>query len=174
MKAPRQHQSVVAFTFIEMLVVIVTMLVLAAMFLPFLIKEKARAQRISCTGRLKQIGLGFRQWAMDNTDRRAITATTFTNGLGNLNVSYFVGLDADETQPQMFLAGDDNFIINGQPARSGIAALTTNTTVGWADTRPRKRGNVGLADGSVQGFSSVKLQGALGNTGVDTNRLLLP
>jgi hypothetical protein len=37
-----------------------------------------------------------------------------------------------------------------------------------------KQGNVGLADGSVQGFSSTALRRALENTGVETNRLAMP
>jgi prepilin-type processing-associated H-X9-DG protein len=46
--------------------------------------------------------------------------------------------------------------------------------VAWNDTRHLKQGNVGLADGSVQGFSSNKLREALANTGVETNRLAMP
>ena len=101
---------------------------------------------------------------------------------GNNNLSYFVGLDAKDTLPSMFLSGDDNFLVGGtniyasggSPAPSGILSLTTNTPVAWNDTRHLKQGNVGLADGSVQGFSTSALRNALAYTGVETNRLAMP
>jgi prepilin-type processing-associated H-X9-DG protein len=129
------------------------------------------------------------------TDKKRIQASTFDRSDssiakqggnilfgGNTNLSYFVGLDAKDTSPSMFLSGDDNFLIGGtniyamggSPAPSGILSLTTNTPIAWADTRHLKQGNVGLADGSVQGFSTSALRHALANTGVETNRLAMP
>ncbi len=118
------------------------------------------------------------------TDKKRIRAVTFDQAnstFSNTNVTYFVGLDATETLPSMFLSGDDNFLVGGNQAGfggslplPGILSLTTNTPVAWNDTRHQKQGNVGLADGSVQGFSSSALRTALKNTGVETNRLALP
>jgi prepilin-type processing-associated H-X9-DG protein len=106
-----------------------------------------------------------------DTARRA--ARIFDSTLGNSNLSYFVGVDADDANPQMFLAGDRN-ITNRLGLRSGLVAWATNELVGWTHQLHNQQGNVALADGSVQGFSNSRLREALQNTGVVTNRLLLP
>jgi len=120
-------------------------------------------------------------------DAHRVWATNFST-LNYSNISYFVGLDVtNETCPQMFLSGDDNFAIGGFLVKSGLLELSTNTPIAWSSGRhvsPNSHfwtaarhkffGNIGMADGSVQQLTTDGLRQALQQTGVATNRLIIP
>ena len=97
------------------------------------------------------------------SDLRSRTANwhEFTN---NAHLSYFAGLDADETRPQTILSGDRNLESSFAP-RNGILRLTKNTPTTWTAKIHKHQGNVGLGDGSVQQMTSnalnLQLQAAL-------------
>ena len=97
-----------------------------------------------------------------------------TAAFNNSTVSYFVGVDADETRPKMLLGGDRNVMMNGVVVVPGLVVLGTKTPTGWSAKMHNGRGNLLLADGSVQKTTPSSLQSFLSNTGTNVNRLAIP
>jgi len=95
--------------------------------------------------------------------------------LKNQNVSYFVGLEANDTNPQRFLDGDRNITGESNP-ENGILKLVPGQRVSWTQDIHVNQGNIGLSDGSVQQCSDSALQNFLQNSGTPANawRISLP
>ena len=102
--------------------------------------------------------------------------------LSNTNLSYFVGKDAQDANPQMLVAGDRNIVgqapggnlpspmTGGGFGNVGALALGTNFSAGvqtpaWTDKIHRGFGNVLMSDGSAQQVSSARLRDLLRNSG---------
>ena len=119
-----------------------------------------------------------------DSERQKNQATTWgdtpftTPGLiaftGNTNTSYFIGVDAVDTNPTMFLAGDRNLAVKKVALPPGLHSLATNAPVNWTRELHENQGNVLMADGSVQQLSQPGLEKALTETGTATNRLAIP
>ena len=101
-----------------------------------------------------------------------LPAANLGSGLSNTNLSYFLGLDVQDTNPQMVLTGDRN-LTNGPLPPDRILVLNTNFPLGWTREMHHYQGNIGLADGSVQQYSNSRLTEALRNASF-TNRLAMP
>ena len=121
--------------------------------------------------------------------------------LCDVNVSYFLGLNADENYPQMLLCGDRNIyggtgaFANYEPTQNnsygdaqhlspatvimGTNFASTALSPAWTGKMHQSQGNILLCDGSVQQISSSRLRDQLRNSGDMTqtpgpNTLLFP
>jgi hypothetical protein len=106
-----------------------------------------------------------------NADSRQRVATF--DKLKNENLSYFVGLDADETRPQTILSGDRNVTTNGR-LMSGILVLTSNSPVSWTKDIHQYAGNIGLGDGSAQQVNDMNLRKQVNSNTNFPLRLAIP
>ncbi len=96
-------------------------------------------------------------------------------------ISFFIGDDAGETDPQMVLFGDENIGIAAQQGAPAATRFTvaqtvggqgfTTTTASWTIDTHNKVGNLALSDGSVQQVSATGLKTAMQNS---TNTVVWP
>jgi hypothetical protein len=112
---------------------------------------------------------------LDSQRSRIPDWQSFTN---NSHLSYFVGLDADETKPQTILGGDRNLTSGKSKPIKGVINLNANDRVEWTKTIHNHEGNIGLGDGSAALVTTVQLnkqlQVALLSTTQAVHRLALP
>ncbi len=81
-------------------------------------------------------------------DRARAVAGDFSS-LGNQNVSYFVGANADVSLPNSLLAGDRNILPAGSSARA-LVRLNADNPAGWTREVHGLKGDQLFADGHVE------------------------
>lgn len=81
-----QRKAIQGLTLIEVLVVLMILILLAAIILPSLAKAKG-GSRINCINNVKQIGLSFRVWSGDNNDKFPMQVSTNLGGSMELTLA---------------------------------------------------------------------------------------
>jgi len=111
-----------------------------------------------------------------NTDKK-ITKEADWSKFNNAHLSYFVGLEANEANPQSILSGDRNPATNGKPA-TGLLRVTADTALGFTGEMHKHAGNIGLGDGSAQQVTEhglrKQVRSALQSTNVAALRFSIP
>ena len=102
-----------AFTVNELLISITCLALLAAVLLPALAKSKARASSIGCANCMKQIGLAFRTWSLDNNDHFPMQLSVTNGGTmelvaGGALYPHFQVMSNELSTPKILLCPNDN------------------------------------------------------------------
>jgi len=111
MKSTRNEA--LAFTLVELIVIIAATILMAAVVVPALRNAKLKAARISCTSNLKQIGLGFRIFSTDNGDRYPMQIPASLSDSNNPPAprpiyQYFAGLSNELGTPRVLICPNDH------------------------------------------------------------------
>ena len=109
---------------------------------------------------------------LDSERRETREWGQFTN---NSHLSYFVGINANQENPQSILAGDRNLTLGGNSLRNQVVTFPTNAAVGFDGRIHRFAGNIAMGDGSVQQVTSSRLAEQFHATALTmTNTLSVP
>jgi hypothetical protein len=65
---------------IDLIAIIAAVVIVAGVMLPMLAKSRVRPKQINCINNLKQVGLSFRLWALDNGDKVPAAVSTNEGG----------------------------------------------------------------------------------------------
>lgn len=138
-----------AFTVLELVVIILLLMALAALVLPILSGRPDTGIRINCTNNLKQIGLSFKIWSLDNQDRLPMEVPTAEGGAKEslergLVCSVFEVMSNELSTPKVLLCPQDT--ARHWPSNA-CWALTDKNISYFVCQRPDPSGRPGLLAG---------------------------
>ena len=124
------------FTLIEFLFVVVVLTVFVALLLPGLARRNVRSAKINCVNNLKQIGLSFRQWALDNNDKFPMQVSVTNGGtmelIGNGNVFvHFLVMSNELSTPKLLFCPQET-----NPNRQAAWTFSSTSSPGYPSAIP--------------------------------------
>lgn len=104
--------------------------------------------------------------------RRAAIPEAWTNTTRQ-NISYFISLDAAETLPNTFMAGDRNLATNNIPLGPGRVVFPKRVIPAWTKTQHKFEGNAVMGDGATMRLDQTQFERLWNQTGLATNSTFL-
>ncbi|MCX6930081.1 MAG: DUF4190 domain-containing protein [Verrucomicrobia bacterium] len=150
---------------------VIPLVILPALLLPGLASAKSKAQSISCVNNMKQIGLAFRVWAVDNSDNFPFNVSTNKGGTLELSMPASDGFDRNAafhfqvmsnelSTPIILVCPADTTkqpALNFQSLQSANVSYQVRSGTNVSDTNPEQvlaicpiHNHTLLCDGSVQ------------------------
>jgi len=99
---------------------------------------------------------------------------SFDKHFSNTNISYLIGLEANERRPESIVCADRNLSTNASRILSGVIEFTDADSSGWAAGIHTGGGNIGLADGSARYLSQIGIRKQLAVPGNLPTRFSIP
>src|SRR6266436_446309 len=131
-----RKKSARAFALLEGLVVLAIVAALAATVILPRMRRHGCSGRINCVNNLKQVGLGFRTWALDNNDKYP-TQVSITNGgtmefIGTRRVFAHFGVMSNElSTPKILFCPQET-----DPSRQSASTFASTVPVGSVNQVP--------------------------------------
>lgn len=126
-----------AFTVLELLIVVTVLFVLAALVLPEWARQQRRSRNhVHCGNNLKQIGLAFKTWAIDNNDKYPMQVSVTNGGTMELVKEgnawpHFLVMSNELSTPRVLFCAEET------DARRKLAnSFTASAPVRGNDLRP--------------------------------------
>lgn len=123
MNAPNQERR--GWTLVEMLLIIAVIVFFAAIVSSLVAMQRRNSTKINSVNDIRQVEFPFKTWSADSnklssmklvvcsTDKAKTMAESFSAGKFDGRVSYFVGVDASNSYPQIIEVGGRNLASNG-------------------------------------------------------------
>jgi len=124
------------FTLVELLVVIAMIAILIGMLLPALARARMIAQKISCAGNLKQVGLGVLSYGLDNRDI-ILPFQLITTDSTNYDSR---GLTGPENAMWVWLASP--YFLHGINSPRELLGSTSETSSSWIPVPEKYRNGI--------------------------------
>ncbi len=142
------------------------LLLLAAVFLPAIARSKARSSRVGCNSNMKQVGMAFLTWSMDNHGRFSMLVPIANGGtmelVGNGTVfPHFQVMSNELSTPKILLCPNDTRKTPATNFAVGFGDNNLSYFVGLdavnGDAASLLSGDRNLTNGQVPGSAVVKV-----------------
>ncbi len=108
MKVPPAYSHAKGFNRLELIIVLATLALLAAVAWPAFADPPGRSGLTTCRNNLRRIGHGFHVWASDHDDRFPWTVVSGGPGTSPMTSNFYLVVSNEFATPQIWLLSSQN------------------------------------------------------------------